>query len=97
MNHFKVKLNYYGTKKYYLNLVPANKELAKDISIIMPISPVEILDDNKEADIFFRFPVSALESGHRSLKLNVIDSQDLDEDKGTVIKEVEVKLVGPFQ
>lgn len=97
VNHFKVKLNYYGSKKYYLNLVPTNPELVKDISIIMPISPVEILDGNKEADIFFRFPINALNAGHKTLKLNVVDSQDIDEDKGTILKEVEVKLVGPFE
>ena len=97
VNHFKVKLNYYGAKKYYLNLVPKNPALTKDISIVMPIAPVEILDANKEADIFFRFSLEALTSGHRTIKLNVVDSQDIDEDAGTVLKEIEVKLVGPFK
>ena len=57
----------------------------------------ENIHENKEADIFFRFPLEALSSGHRTLKLNVVDSQDIDEDKGTVIKEIDVKLVGPFK
>lgn len=97
VNHFKIVLNYYGSKKYYLNIVPKNLELTKKIAIVMPIAPVEIQDTNKEADIFFRFPLEALKFGHRTIKLNVVDSQDLDEDKGTVLKEIDVKLVGPFK
>jgi cytochrome c oxidase accessory protein FixG len=96
VNHFKVKLNYYGSKKYYLNLVPVDPEDAKKFNIIMPLAPIEILDANKQADVFVRFPVSALNAGHKTLKLNVIDSQDIEEDKGTIVQEVEMKLVGPF-
>jgi cytochrome c oxidase accessory protein FixG len=95
VNHFKVKFNYYGKDKYYLNII--NSDLNdKTINIIMPMAPLFMDKENKEADVFFRFTASALENGHRTLKVKLINSEDLTEDSGQLLKEMEIKLVGPL-
>jgi cytochrome c oxidase accessory protein FixG len=97
VNHYKVKFNYYGSEKYHLYFKPVNPEVAAKLNIVMPQAPLEIKNANKQADAFFRFPVELLQNGSRIIKVNLYSSEDPDESPGNLIKEVEVKLVGPFK
>ena len=97
VNHYKVKFNYYGDKKYFIYLKPADPGIAKQLEIISPHTPLEIQDENKQVDAFFQFPVELLDNGSRVIKVNLMSSEDPDENAGEIIKEVEVKLVGPFK
>lgn len=96
VNHFNVKFNYYGHTAYKLNIVIDDPVYKNKISAIMPIAPVEILDDNKSADIFFKFDKDILVKGSLKIKVKIINSEDLDDDPGVVLQEHEVKLVGPI-
>jgi len=96
VNHFNVKFNYYGQTPYHLNIVIADPKYRDQIEVIMPMAPVNIVDDNKSADIFFKFDKGLLVHGSLNLKVQIINSEDLDTDPGRVLQELEVKLVGPI-
>jgi hypothetical protein len=96
VNHFNVKFNYYGQTAYNLNIVIVDPKYKDKIETVMPMAPVEILDDNKSADIFFKFNKDLLVHGSLNVKVQIINSEDLDEDPGQLLQEHEVKLVGPI-
>ena len=72
-------------------------KLAEKVTIVMPSAPLEIQDENKKADTFFRFPVEILNSGSRIIKVKVMTGEDEEDGPNRLIKEVDFKLLGPLK
>ena len=92
LNHFKLKLSYYGEEKLSLDMRLASKEALSDLEIIVAPKPMVIQKENKEFTVFFKFPKSYLENGRREIALELFNLKTNE-----LVKKMEVSLVGPIR
>jgi cytochrome c oxidase accessory protein FixG len=95
INHYALKLNYYGAEKYTIDLQIDDRNLREQIEVVSPSLPLDMEEQNEEAIIFFKFSPSILNNGQLKIKVNVLNA--VDEDFPTLLKQTEVNLVGPIK
>lgn len=93
VNYYKLKIFQSDEKKVPIKIEidsSADSSL-EQIRITMPSDIIHMQQDNFQTPIFFNFPQSILRNGSRVIILNLINNKNMK-----TIKQVEVKLVGPF-
>jgi cytochrome c oxidase accessory protein FixG len=95
VNYYKLKVFQSDTSKMKLKVVVDTEDnlVLKQIRITMPYENIDMEnEDNFQTPIFFNFPQEVLLNGARKIKINFINMKN-----NKVVKQLEVKIVGPFR
>ncbi|OUR97134.1 cytochrome c oxidase accessory protein CcoG [Halobacteriovorax marinus] len=90
VNHFKLDFDYQGNE---FSSVYFKIKSARDIKLVTPRNPYPIRKGMTKANVFFRFSPNSLSKGSRVIYLQILKPNG---DK-RIIKELEVRLVGPIK
>jgi cytochrome c oxidase accessory protein FixG len=95
VNHYKVSLYYQGEKDLKLFFQTNPPFHFEKLRVVTRKVPHPITKGSKQTvDLFFRFQKDVLEMGRRTIKVQILSGETLD--KAKLLREEEVKLVGPF-